>query len=193
MKKSNAMKKNVKILTLLLVLVSALACNRDKNHPGYTFFPDMAYSTAYETYSTSPVFKDGFTMRLPAEGAIPRGFQPYPFKGKSFEDQVKAGLELRNPLVVDAQLLAEGKAQYEIFCIHCHGAEGKGDGHLYTSKLFPAKPTSLVEPYVQNKPDGEIYHVITVGSISGLMGAHGSQVHPENRWKIIHYVRSLSK
>ena len=67
------------------------------------------------------------------------------------------------------------------------------DGYLYTSGLFPAKPTSLVEDYVQGKPDGEIYYVITHGSISGLMGPHGSQVLPEDRWSIIHYVRELAK
>lgn len=187
------MKNNLKILSFLMVLVVAAACNRDKNDPGHTFFPDMSYSRAYETYTTNPVFTDGFTMRLPAEGAIARGTMPYPYKAKSFDEQVKAGLELVNPIVVSEQVLAEGKAQYEIFCISCHGELGKGDGHLYTSKLFPAKPTSLVEPFVQNKPDGEIYHVITMGSISGLMGSHSSQVLPQNRWKIIHYVRSLAR
>lgn len=187
------MKNSLKIMAFVLLIAAASACNRDKNHPGYSFFPDMAYSTAYETYTANPVFADGYTMRLPAEGTIARGTMPYPYKAKSFEEQVKAGVELKNPLEATPQVLAEGKAQFEIFCVHCHGEKGKGDGHIYTSKLFPAKPTSLVEPYVQNKPDGEIYHVITLGSISGLMGAHGSQVLPENRWKIIHYVRSLSK
>ncbi len=79
------------------------------------------------------------------------------------------------------------------FCISCHGELGAGDGHLYTSGLFAAKPTSLIEDYVQNKPDGEIYHVITMGSLSGLMGAHGSQIRPAKRWMIINYVRSLAK
>jgi hypothetical protein len=51
----------------------------------------------------------------------------------------------------------------------------------------------LVDGSVKDLPDGEIYHVITLGSVSGLMGAHGSQVRPENRWKIIHYVRSITK
>jgi len=46
---------------------------------------------------------------------------------------------------------------------------------------------------VQNKPDGEIYHVITMGSLSGLMGPHGSQIRPDKRWMIINYVRSLAK
>ena len=36
-----------------------------------------------------------------------------------------------------------------------------------------------------------IFHVITYGA--GLMGAHGSQVNPDERWKIARYVKSLQK
>ncbi len=187
------MKKLLFTLAAFVLVIALGACNRDKNNPGYAFFPDMAYSTAYETYTPNPVFAEGKTMRTPAEGTIQRDHLPYPYKAKSFDDQVKAGHELHNPLQASPELVAEGKALYDIFCISCHGPEGKGDGHLFTSKLFPAKPTSLVEPYVQNKPDGEIFHIITQGSISGLMAAHGSQILPEKRWKIILYLRELAK
>ncbi|PKP52700.1 MAG: cytochrome C [Bacteroidetes bacterium HGW-Bacteroidetes-1] len=183
--------KNTIIIALMLMTV--VACNMDKNHPGYIYFPDMTYSQASETYATNDVFENGFAMRLPVDGTIPRGYTPYPYKAKSFQDQVNAGLELVNPLQPTPENITEGKRQFEIFCMNCHGVLGKGDGHLYTSKLFPAKPTSLVEAFVQGKPDGEIYHVITMGSLSGLMGQHGSQILPENRWKIIHYVRALAK
>lgn len=176
----------------MLLMAGLFSCNKDKNNPGYTFFPDMAYSPAYRTYSTNPIFEDGMTMRKPADGTIPRGYMPYPFKAKSFQDQVDAGLQLINPIPVDDAVIAEGKREYEIFCMNCHGEIGDGNGYLYTSKLFPAKPQILNGAYVQNKPDGEIYHVITVGSLSGLMGGHGSQILPENRWKIIHYVRTLA-
>lgn len=188
------MKNLNKVAFMILLALLISACNKDKNHPGYIYFPDMHYSVAYETYSENPVFAEGKTNRLAAEGTIFRGGpEPYPYKAKSFEDQQRAGLELMNPLTPDPKVLAAGKEQYEIFCKVCHGVEGKGDGHLYTSGLYAAKPTSLVDDYVKNKPDGEIYHVITKGSLSGLMGPHASQILPENRWKIIHYVRSLQK
>jgi hypothetical protein len=54
-------------------------------------------------------------------------------------------------------------------------------------------PRALNDDYVQSKPDGEIYHVISLGSASGLMGPHAAQIRPENRWKIIHYIRTLAK
>ncbi|MDA3942880.1 MAG: c-type cytochrome [Bacteroidetes bacterium] len=187
------MKNLGKLFIIGFIAIMLTACNKDQNNPGYVYFPDMQYSRAYETYTTNPVFADGFTNSAPPEGTIPRGYMPYPYKAKSFDDQVKAGLELVNPYADDETVLDEGKRQYEIFCLSCHGAAGAGDGHLYTSGLFPAKPRSLIEDFVQSKPDGEIYHVITMGSLSGLMGAHGSQIRPNKRWMIINYVRSLAK
>jgi mono/diheme cytochrome c family protein len=190
--KSTHMKNLILFMSVAVFALAMVSCNRDKNHPGHVFYPDMHYSLPYDTYDDNPVFADSMTNRLPAEGSIPRGYTPYPYKAKSFVDQVNAGLEMMNPLELNDQVLTKGKEQYEIFCMVCHGPQGKGDGIIYTKKLFPAKPTSLVEAYVQNKPDGEIFHVITVGSLSGLMGGHGSQILPENRWKIIHYMRTLS-
>ncbi len=176
---------------LLLMLVS---CNHDRNHPGYAYMPDMYYSEAYDAYTENPLFRDSLTMQTPPKGTIARGHEPaYRFKAKSYEDQVKAGQVLVNPVSLTQETLAEGKAQYDIFCISCHGEKGDGKGFLFTSKRFTAQPTSLIGDLVKNKPDGEIYHVITLGSLSGLMGAHGSQISPENRWKIIHYVRELGK
>jgi mono/diheme cytochrome c family protein len=154
--------------------------------------PDMYYSGAYEAYSPNPVLSDSVTMQLPVKGTIARGHIPYPYKAKSFEDQKLAGEELLNPVVETPAVLAKGKEQYTIFCSNCHGVLGKGDGHLFASGKFTAKPTSLADSLVQSKKDGEIYHIITVGSLSGLMGAHGPQITPENRWNIIHYVRTLA-
>jgi len=170
----------------LLILITA--CDHDRNHPGWVYAPDMMYSVPYDAYSPNPVFSDSMTMQPPVKGTIARGIEAYPFE-RTYQDQQLAGKELENPLEISEDIMAEGKRQYDIFCAICHGEQGKGEGHLYTSKLFPVKPTNLVDDYVQNKPEGEIYHVITLGSLSGLMGAHGPQIKPEDRWKIVHYVK----
>ena len=198
--KTYTMMKYSRYLTLAVVFMVLLtACNKDKNNPGYDYMgkQDMYYTKFYKAYSPNPVFRDSMTNQLPAEGAISRGNMPFPFATATIADravnQTMAGMQLSNPIPADDQTIAEGKVLYDIYCKVCHGEEAKGDGHLYTSKLFPAKPTSLVEAYVQNKPDGEIYYVITAGSISGLMGPHGSQIQPDDRWKIINYLRSIAK
>lgn len=190
--------KYKRLFIYILVPLIMMACNRGKNNPGYDYMgsKDMYYTKFYKAYSPNPNFSDSITNQLPAEGAIARGKMPFPYPGATLAEravnQAKASKELTNPVEISEDVLANGKEQYRIFCSSCHGEMGKGDGHLYASKLFLAKPTSLVEAYVQGKPDGEIYYVITHGSISGLMGPHGSQIEPEDRWNIVHYIRDLA-
>jgi len=182
------------VIPLAAITMLLVSCNHGHNDPGYAYMPDMYYSVPYDAYSANPLFSDSITMQWPVKGTIARGHEPeYPFKAKSADEQKLAGIELKNPVPVTPETIAQGKAQYSIFCIDCHGEKGDGKGYLYTSKRFPAMPASLIGDRVKAMPDGEIYHVITVGSLSGLMGAHGSQIPPENRWKIIHYIRELEK
>ncbi len=191
--------KLIRLSVLILIPVLLMSCDKSKNNPGYNYMGshDMYYSKYYKAYSPNPVFRDSMTNQLPVEGTVSRGHMPFPYPGATLAEraanQALAGKEVMNPVEVNSEVLANGKEHFEIFCIDCHGRSGKGDGHLFTSGLFPAKPTSLVDEYVQAKPDGEIYYVITYGSISGLMGPHGSQIQPYDRWSIIHYLRELAK
>jgi mono/diheme cytochrome c family protein len=86
-------------------------------------------------------------------------------------------------------MVSRGKKVYITFCIGCHGAAGEGDGRLYTSKLYPLKPRSLVAAEAIDLKDGGIFHTITLGFNS--MGAHGAQIRPEDRWKLVLYIRTL--
>ncbi len=54
--------------------------------------------------------------------------------------------------------------------------------------MFPIQLVSLIDEKTINRPDGEIYHVITVGGAA--MGSHASQIKPDDRWKIILYIRN---
>ena len=190
--------KTLRLLTLLIIPFVLLSCNKDKNNPGYAYMGehDMYYTKYYKAYSPNPIFRDSMTNQLPAPGAVARGHMPFPYPGKTIADramnQTMAGMQWMNPIAGDENTLEKGKELYGVFCINCHGSQGKGDGYLYTSGLFPAKPMSLVESYVKSKPDGELYYTITYGSISGLMGPHGPQITPKERWEIINYVRTLA-
>ena len=176
---------------LILMFFSMLlftSCDLSRNDKGYDYFPGMFYSAAYKTYTSHPVLEDGKTMLEPPDGSVPRGFEPYAYDN-SFEGREMAGKKLANPYVVGAQLITEGKSQYEIFCIHCHGAGGQGDGILITSGKYPIRPASLVSDEIKQKPAGEIFHVITRGW--GVMGAHASLIRPEDRWKIVTYIEEV--
>jgi len=182
--------KIFKTIFLVLLLVSVYACNRDRNNPGWDYFPDMFYSTAYETNSKNPNFEDGLTMRTPVPGTIPRDFIPFEYTNDP-ESRIKAGIELVNPFVATQESLLRGKAVYTTFCIGCHGIAGEGDGRLFTSGLYPLKPLSLSGDAATKLKDGEIFHTITLGIRS--MGAHGSQIRPDDRWKLVIYIRKLQE
>lgn len=178
------------ILSLIVMAIFLVSCSHSSKKPGRQYFSDMTTSLAYETYSVNPVFKDGKTNQLPLAGTISRGHMPYDYAAKSADEQIRAGKELVNPTMVNETTLAKGKAQFTIYCAICHGEGGKGDGTLYTSGKFTAIPADLTSDRVRNFPEGQIFHVITCGSVSGLMGSHASQIKPENRWMIVDYIKN---
>ncbi|HEX2920442.1 MAG TPA: cytochrome c [Bacteroidales bacterium] len=175
-------------LLFLAILMSLAGCDRDRNHPGWDYFPDMFYSTAYESYTENPNFSDSMTMRVPPEGSIARGHLPFEYTINP-ESRAKAGNEIKNPFELTEANIQRGKEAYEIFCIGCHGVSGEGDGNLFKSGLYPLKPRPISGNMAAALKDGEIYHTITLGL--GSMGPHGSQVRPDDRWKIINYIRQM--
>lgn len=182
------LKNSIRSLAVLVLIAVFGSCDRDRNSTGWQYFDDMAHSPAYETYTANPNFADGKTMRNPVEGTIPIGYQPYLYE-KNDTDRVKAGLELVNPFEASKQNLERGKQVYKIYCTNCHGENGDGKGFLFTSKKYPYPPASLVSPKIRTNPEGEIYHVISVGF--GVMPQHGSQVRPDDRWKVAMYIKEV--
>ncbi|RUT79369.1 c-type cytochrome [Ancylomarina longa] len=174
------------LLTLLFSFGIFTSCDKDRNHPGYSYFPDMVQSRAFEPYSENPNFKDGQSLRLPPPGTIPREIIPYHFE-KTLEDRALAGRTVFNPDKMKIRDVAAGKKLYKIYCYNCHGLKGNGKGFLFTSGKYPYQPRSLVTDILKNTPRGEIFHVITVGF--GVMGAHGPQIKQKDRWKIIEYIK----
>ncbi len=177
-------------LTVFLLSILLVACDRTNNNPGYDYFPDMAYSKGFETYTANPNFSDGKTLREPVEGTVPLGMVPYPYL-KNDTDRRLAGRELKNPLLPDENTLSRGQVVFNRFCINCHGSIGDGNGNLFTMGLYNFTPASLANNKMKNVPDGEIYHVITVGQ--GVMMAYGGLVRPDDRWKVVMYVRKLQE
>ena len=171
------------LLTLLLY-----GCDRTRMDKGYEYFPDMAHSPAYKTYSANPAMEDGRTMREPVEGTIPRDATPYPYSA-DFEGREMAGRQLYYPFEITDALLEEGRELYRIFCINCHGQAGDGKGNLHTSGKYIIPPTNLLEERIINQPPGETFHVITAGW--GVMGAHASLIRAEDRWKITAFVEKV--
>ncbi len=182
------LKNGIILLIGILILAGMSSCDHDRNNPGYQYFDDMAKSPAYESYTPNPNFADRKTMQPTIEGTVPRGFMDYPYQ-KNDEDRAIAGQTLRNPLEPTSANLERGKTEFTIYCSMCHGDLGDGQGYLFTSKKFPYPPANLHSEKMLAAPEGEIYHVISVGW--GIMAEHGSMIAPDDRWKIALYIKDV--
>ncbi len=95
----------------------------------------------------------------------------------------------KNPVAKsDAAVTAGKKATIDKACTACHGDGGKGDGPG-AAALNP-KPADWTSAKVQQEPDGCLFWKISSGR--GAMPPWAAL--PENeRWQIIHYIRTLKK
>ena len=183
--------KNLKGLLIYSIIVLfgflQLSCDNKKTQRGYEYFPDMVNSIPYDTYSKNPNTVDGKTAQHAVLGTVPRHMVPYNYPNTS-EGLKMAGKELKNPFKVNKSNLKRGGTEYNVFCANCHGLTGKGDGNLYTSGKYKSEPISLITLEMLKKPDGEYFHTMTVGS--AIMGSFGSLIRPQDRWKIVLYIKN---
>ena len=180
---------------LAALVIAAAGCSDVKRKPGKVYMPDMAYSRAYETYSTNPVFADGRTSQEPVSGTIKRGEQyPVHIEKDAIGDTANyfASRALANPIdSLSADQLKEAERVYLINCGICHGAKLDGNGPLWKDGdgPYPSKPAQLVgDAKYEAMPDGQMFYSITYGK--NLMGSYASQLTPKQRWEVITYIKT---
>ena len=205
--------KSLAFALVVTVILGGCAANGD--FAGREYAPNMYHSVAYEPlsqitdetagaivnsldarkgefFNSNKFNPNRMNMREPAPNTVKRnkfGWLPYRMKAvpKDSVPLVTAGMV--SPLDSNAVYVEEGKLLYTMYCKHCHGGKGEGDGKV--ADKFPGV-ANLRGPAYLGITEGHIFHVITKGA--GLMQPHGSQVSPEDRWKIARYIKtSLQK
>ncbi|RYE01412.1 MAG: cytochrome c [Sphingobacteriales bacterium] len=192
-----------KVLLLTGIIAGALSLTgcggAHGNDPGDAYMPDMYYSRAYEAYGYNNQPEDhnlkargAYYNGMPVPGSIARG-DAFPFALPAGDSGYAMAATYKSPAqpasITPAQA-KEAQRLYQINCAICHGTALDGNGPLWKGGdgPFPAAPRNLTDDYTKKLSDGQIYHVITYGK--GQMGSYASQVHPEQRWWIINYIRS---
>lgn len=186
---THSFKYGVQASAILFASVLTTACN-DANNPGLEYAPQMYESLPYDPLrqvDANTVNPMGINERTPAVGTVPRGKLNY-FDHIGKDSVGIAERVLRNPYRFTKANLEEGKVLYTRNCQHCHGEQGDGQGPV--GAKFKGVPNYATGAYATMN-EGHIYHVIQWGK--GRMMPHGSQVNPEERWKIAMYVRVLQK
>lgn len=173
------------LASLALLALAAAACGPAEDKRAFEYFPDMVRGPAYKAYAPNGVTRDGLTLQRPVEGTIARGYKPFHY-GPGEPEAIRAGHELTNPYQPTQQVLEDGKALYQTYCLVCHGAEGKGDGPI-AGKIPP--PPSYKSTRVLAFPPGRIFHVVSMGS--GKMQSYASQLASDERWKVVTYVTNV--
>ncbi|MDN4165161.1 cytochrome c [Cytophagales bacterium LB-30] len=211
----------MRIQSLFLVSITSLGglflvgCGAQGEYKGMEFAPNMYHSVAYEPLtqiddeeagtfvSTREDGKGEFfnsnvnnpyqmNMREPVANTVPRnkqGYLPYRMPKDSLD---YAAAVVKSPLTASEDVVAQGKELYLRYCTHCHGQNGQGseDPTAKVGAILKGVPSYSVGR-LATVSEGHVFHVITHGK--GRMGAHGSQISEENRWKIVSYVQKLQK
>lgn len=197
------------MLGVLALLLSG--CYYDKSDRNIEYAPNMYNSLPLEpysqtVYSTQPwigghypaaeedgkvkYFENGLSAQKAPNGTVPRAdswyyteaYSPYPYP-ETPEGYEQAGQEWTTPLEETEEVVQKGKWVYDIYCVMCHGPQGKGQGSLVTGGAYGGVP----DYSTLNITEGKMFHTLTYGK--GVMGSYASQVTPRERWEVIAYIK----
>jgi mono/diheme cytochrome c family protein len=130
-------------------------------------------------------------FRGQAMARSPRVMPPgtLPINGEAPMTREVAAATLHNPLKPDAAALAAGKSLFDNNCAVCHGGTARGDGTV--GFLLRIPPADLTRGVPAQRSDGYIYATIRDGSY--VMPSYADAMSPDERWKVVLYLRSLQQ
>lgn len=204
---------NIKFQILSILVLSALlslmSCQSSGgNVTGSEYMPDMAHSVAYESQTFGYYYNNRWGTKedlhkmvqpkKPIDGTISRGishtdpgYVPY-YYGNTEEERLRASNEIiDNPYPISENGLELGKKLYNIQCGICHGEKGDGNGYLLREDggKYPVQPANFMLDEFISATNGRYYHALMHGK--NVMGAYNDKLSYEERWQVIHYIRSL--
>lgn len=146
---------------------------------------DMHNQPRYKPLAATDFFGDRRSARPEIEGTIARG--------QLRLDQARYTGKINNqdidyfPFPITRADLERGEARYNIYCSPCHSRVGDGNGMVVRRGFRQA--ASYHTPRLIQAPVGHFFDVMTNGF--GAMPSYGSRIQPDDRWRIIAYIRVL--
>lgn len=170
------MKKNL-VIALGALAVFFGAYSALTVYDTYFKFGRMWQTPAVRPYETPLLVMDDDAVPVNGGEAVYRAADPL---------QLQSSLDARDP-----EIIKQGQVVYATFCQQCHGINHDGQGTVGQS--FAPLPTDLRSPRVQQTVDGLMFKEISFGvdRPGARQPALATTIFPEDRWKVVHYVKSL--
>ena len=146
---------------------------------------DMQDQPKYKPLAESDFFQDHRSARPQVEGTIARGHLHL--------DQVRYTGKVNNndvdyfPFPITKADILRGQQRFDIYCSPCHSRLGDGMGMIVRRGY--RQPPSYYSPKLMTAPVGHFFDVMTNGF--GGMPSYATRVSPDDRWRIIAYIKAL--
>jgi mono/diheme cytochrome c family protein len=130
----------------------------------------------------------GAAARQPSESSAPQAAQSSA-SGWTIPPEAET---TKNPLTVDATVLASGKAIFKDKCQKCHGPGGRGDGPDADPDAQEDMDLTTAKRAARNT-DGVVFYKVSNGRKKPKMPVFKDELTKEQIWAVVSYVQSLRK
>ena len=177
---------------LSIVAVLMLGCSTG-TYP-LDIFPEMHYQQSYK-------IQEPPSLSSPPDSV--------PISGGEVEFAFPDAGDVTSPFPSSQATIQRGADLFRVNCAVCHGAGAEGDGPMQV-KLeeagYPGVIANLTTGATPNRPDGEVFFIISHGWAATMMEMGMSEevaterslmppfrklITEDDRWMIVHYLRSI--
>jgi len=174
------------VISVVAILVLAGRMSWFSTQPPLELLSNMDHQFKAIPQSGNNFFADRASVRVPVEGTVARGQQPYALQQGDIDTAEVVNVNTSVPKT--PFVLARGQNRFNVFCSPCHNYDAKGNSRVATRGAWAGIP-DLTRPETQALSDARIFHIISAGQ--NLMPSYADKVSPIDRWAIIYYLRSL--
>jgi len=146
---------------------------------------DMHDEPRYKPLAGSDFFSDQRSARPMVEGTVARGhlrIDDARYTGKIDGEDID-----QFPIPIAKEDIERGQTRFNIYCTPCHGHLGDGNGMVVLRGF--RQPPSYYSDRLVHAPVGHYFDAVTNGF--GAMPSYASRIQPDDRWRIIAYIRAL--
>jgi mono/diheme cytochrome c family protein len=146
---------------------------------------DMQDQPRYKPLAGTDFFADHRASRPQVEGTVARGhlrIDEARYTGKIDGNDID-----QFPIPITKADIERGQTRFNIYCTPCHGRVGDGNGMVVLRGYRQA--ASYYTDKLERAPVGHYFDVITNGF--GAMPSYASRIVPDDRWRVIAYIRAL--